>query len=200
MYLDYILSPGSNVLVIEFGAINLDDQVKTFITGNAAFFGDSTELRYYHDSEFSLLGFNLDTGLPFVVSSGGHGAWGFEVDKGNLATINISGVDALLDGNQMLSMLELEPAGQPGDSVKVKSYVSVGGGDFNSAIAPLHLINPHPLPGMTVELHPFSGTARDVLSGEPIAGAKADRHGGGGGARSRHQHGSRGRHSLAVRD
>jgi hypothetical protein len=170
LYVDYILPPDSAVLRIEFNLKNLDPVRKSLFTGAGAFFGDATVNRYYSEGAMPLFGFSIDTGMPYLVSSSGQGAWAFGMKNAVLGTSNLSGFDAIFNTSQLQHLVALAPAGKPGDTATLVHYMAVGDHDFNSAIVALAKVNPRPLPGWDLQLVPFTGFVADQLSGAPLAG------------------------------
>jgi len=148
LFVDYVLPAGfggaqDRVQHQERGA----REEARFSRARAVFFGDANQNLYYKDGIQELAGFDIDTGLPFLVSSSGRGAWAFGWEGAELGPRTSPVSDALLDVNQVRHRLELAPAGTPGDVVQVAHYLAVGDSDPNSALAPLHEANPQPLPG-----------------------------------------------------
>lgn len=174
LFVDYILPPDSAVLRVEFNLVNRDKKKRRVFTGAGAFFGDSTELRYYHDRNVNIPGFFMDATLPGLVSSGGNGAWAFGMEDVDLATMNLSGFNVFLNTRLFRHRIILRSAGKAGDSAKVVHYLAVGDSDFNSALVNLNLANPRPLKGWDIELVPLSGTASELDTGAPLQGVKIE--------------------------
>lgn len=174
VFIDYILEPDSNVLKIELNFENTTDETVSFLMGAEVMFGDTTNMRYYSDGKIDIAGFELDQGIPWVVASGGDGAWAFGMKDSNLTTIEISGVNAMVDFNQVLtSPLTIKPQGEEGDSTQFTCYLSVGGTDPNSAVKHLHSVNPKPLSKFDYDLTKVSGVVEEEDE-TPIVGARVD--------------------------
>ena len=174
LFVDYILPPGSSALRIEYNLRNREPTEKHLFTGSGAFFGDSTVNRYFSDGTAQILGFDLDTKLPFLASSGGQGAWAFGMKDAVMATANLSGFDVMFDIRQLQHRIRLAPAGRPGDTATLVYYLAVGDSDFNSALAGLNEVNPHPLRGWDLELKPFTGRAFAEDTGAPLMGVQIE--------------------------
>ncbi|UCD85847.1 MAG: CehA/McbA family metallohydrolase [Deltaproteobacteria bacterium] len=184
IYIDYILPPDSSALQIETNIHNTSDEVKEILSGAALFFGDTSidpiELKKYHQqlqNAEGLLGLLLDdvpVGVPWMVASRGDGAWSFAMKDANLGMGHISGVTAALDADQILEgSIPLAPDGQDGDTVTSTYFFSVGGGDHNTALLPLHDVNPNPA-GLTYSLTNLEGIAYDQLTGDPLPNAQIE--------------------------
>ncbi|MBM4372054.1 MAG: hypothetical protein FJ098_10400, partial [Deltaproteobacteria bacterium] len=171
---DYILESGSPVLRVEVTYRNLLDQTLHLLSGAEAQFGDTATPRYFAGSRLEMAGFGLEQDVPWMSTSQGDGAWAIALAGGTLATVNISGVTALVDGSSLESGSGLAPAGTPGDSRTVTFFVSVGPFDANSAVAPLQAVTPSPLPGVSWEAVPVEGAVLDEATGDPLAGAVVD--------------------------
>ncbi len=178
IYVDYILPPDSSALQIKLNIHNTSDDTKEVLSGVALFFGDTSidpiPLKYYHQqyqTAEGLLGLLLQdvpVGVPWMVASGGDGAWSFAMKDANLGMANISGVTAALDADQILEgSIPLSPNGEEGDTITPTYFFGVGGGDHNTALTPLYEANPNPA-GLTYELADLEGTAYDLLSGDPL--------------------------------
>lgn len=167
---DYVLSPDSPVLRIDVHLTNLNDQETSVIPGAAAQFGDTAPTTWYAFDVLDLAGFHLDKGLPWMVAGGGDGAIAFAIDQGELMTMNIAGVMALIDFKRSITdPFLLAPAGEDGDSDHMSFFVSVGATDRHSATAPLFLRNPEPVPDRVYELVPISGRVFDAVDDGPLA-------------------------------
>ncbi len=172
---DYVLAPDSNVLEIRVTFTNQDATPKNLLCGCQTLFGVSTRITYYSDTRFQVSGFNLQTGVPWMVASSGDGAWAFAMDGTDLATMNISGVTALLDLSQIVGgPLSIGPKGDPDDAVTVRYFVATGPTDPNSAVRHLQAVNPTPIPDMPYTLKDVSGTVVERDTGAPIGGATID--------------------------
>jgi len=173
--IDYALAPDSNVLDVRVSFANLDATAKTLLTGCQVLFGPSTRIDYYSDAKLNVGGFTLESGVPWVMSSAGDGAWAFAMDATHMATTNIGGITALVDLAQVVGgPLDIAAAGQAGDTVEVRYYLAAGPTDRNSAVRHLHAVNPTPVPDMPYTLKPLSGVVRDSASSAPIAGVLVD--------------------------
>lgn len=174
LYVDYILPPDSQVLRIEFNVMNPSHEKRSVFTGAGGFFGDATENRYFSEHPLKLGPFDIDAGLPCLVSSGGQGAWAFGMEGADMGTTNLSGFDAFFNTRLLRKRIILSPAGKKGDSARVVHYFSVGDSDYNSALAQINRANPSPLKGWDIELVDFSGRVVDSVSGEGIAGVDVE--------------------------
>jgi hypothetical protein len=174
IYIDYILPPDSRTLKMELNIVNKDETQKSFLAGTATFFGNSTTLKYYSSSQTGILTYELDSGLPFLASSSGTGAWVFAMKDGMMGTTYISGIQAALDTAQVDNPVVLEPASQAGNSATITYLMAVGDSDFNSGIVEMNQANPNPIPGWTINLVPFTGYVYDVLTGDPMEGVEIE--------------------------
>jgi len=174
IFVDYILPPDSPVMRIEFNVRNTGNEQNSILTGLANFFGDTTTVRYPAQANYGVpsIGMTLDMSVQWIVASRGDGAWAVAMKDANMSTVHISGVDAVLDVDKVTGApIELAPSGQPGDSAKITYFLSVGPGDYNTAIVPLATANPGPLNGMTYQLEPLKGIAYDAQNGYPVENA-----------------------------
>jgi len=172
---DYILEPDSPVLTIRLHVTNRENTEFSMLAGTSLIYGDSTPVSYFSDNEISLGDFSLDRNVPWTMASAGDGAWAFAMADADMGTTNIAGVTATIDVNQaIISPVELAPAGQEGDSGEVIFYMSVGGGDANTAVKHLQRFNPEPIHKKTYTLKDISGTVTDAATGEAIAGARVE--------------------------
>ena len=169
---DYVLEPGAPVLRVDVTLVNVDDEPKELIPGGEVQFGDGTTQRAWARDELSLGGFGLAKGIPWIVASGGDGAWAFAMLDGELASAYISGVTALLDYRRTLAdPIALAPAGEVGDAGSVSYLVSVGATDANSAVRPLAALDPEPVPGWPYQPVALSGVVVEADGEAPIPGA-----------------------------
>jgi len=107
-----------------------------------------------------------------VASSSGVYALALGMPGAVMGAANLSGFDAFFNLRQLARRLNLSPKGLPGDSARVTMFVAVGAGSYNAALAPLHTVNPRPLPGWRVNLKPVNGRVTDTKTGAAIAGAE----------------------------
>lgn len=169
--LDYILDPGSQTLRMELTAQNLEAAPRPLLAGAMVIFGDTTRPVIYRGSTFSLGGFDLAVGFPWLGSLAQDGAWALAIGDAEMATVNISGVDALLDLSTFLAPPVLDPAGGPDDTYTYRFYASVGGSDMNSAAASMLATNDGAWGGLDYVPVELSGAVVDDGSGAPVAGA-----------------------------
>ncbi len=174
LYVDYILPADSAVLRMELNLVNRGNKRKSIFTAAGGFFGDATVNRFYSARKLNILGFTADTGLPYLVSSGGQGAWALGMQDANMGTLNLSGFDAFFDTKLLKHRIILRAAGKPGDSAKVVHYFAVGDSDFNSALQNLNRVNSSPIKNWDMQLVPLSGSVSDIVTGEPIPGVKVE--------------------------
>ena len=168
VWVDYILEPDSNILRIEYNFHNTDIVQKKIFAGTALFFGDSTELKFYSMSLESMLGFDVPLGVPWEAASGGDGAWVFSMTDSLMATINLGGVMASLDSNQLADPMILEPNGDDGDTAMQTYFFGVGGGDFNSGLKAMYESNPDPIPELNPQFRDFDGYTYDIQTQKPM--------------------------------
>lgn len=169
---DYTLAPGSGVLRIDMTMTNLDPVAKELLAGCQALFGATSRTTWYADATMSV-GVTLETGVPWVASSLGDGAWAFAMPGTSLGVADVSGITALLDLSQVIGgALPLAPSGVPGDAVTTRYLVAVGPADVNSATRHLAAVNPEPIPGKPYVNRPFSGTV--TAPDGPVAAAQVD--------------------------
>jgi hypothetical protein len=167
---DYILYPDSPVLRIEATYRNLGSEELPLFIGSEAQFAQTFQPRYLAWETFAFGEWEFQTGAPWMVASNGHGATALATDDGDLAILGVAGVTILFDLLQLEKDMSIAPAGEPGDSRTTTTYISVGATDANSATAPLHAVNPEPIPGLPYELVPISGEVVEEGSGLPLAG------------------------------
>lgn len=178
IYVDYILPPDSSALRIEYNIHNTSNDEMEIFAGAILFFGDTTRypipLKYHYQMKkthelLNLLGMEtVPVGVPWMVASSGDGAWSFAMKDINVGTADVSGVTAVLDIDQLLgSPIVLATNGEEGDTVTLTSFFGVGGGDHNTALLPLHEVNPNPV-GLTYDLADLEGTTYDILTGDPL--------------------------------
>ena len=167
---DYILYPDSPVLRIESNFRNLADQKLHLFIGAETQFGQTIQPRYLSWETFAIDEYEFQRGAPWMVASDGKGASALALAEGELAVMGVAGVTILFDILQMEQDSSIAPAGSAGDVRTTTTFISVGPTDANSATAPLHAVNPEPLPGMPYELVPVSGIVVEEGSGEPLAG------------------------------
>lgn len=141
---DYVLSPDSPVLKVEFTVRNLRSERNDAIVGSANFFGNTLDLVYYADSRLDVAGLGLDVGVPWLVATSPDSAVALSKQEAMPAVVSISGVDAFVDLNQFLSGAFLSPAGSPGDTRTDVFWFSVGPGEPHSAVRPLLDVLPNP--------------------------------------------------------
>lgn len=175
----YILPPDSNVLQLDITFRNQSADWKSFLAAAAARFGDSTEARWYVGDTMSISGFDIAQAVPWMVAAGGDGAWAFAMKSGLMGTLDVAGVTALVDLNQLFGPIVLNPAGQEDDAATITYYLSVGGFDSNSAVRPLHEVNPEPIPGAAYSLTPVQGSVTGE-DGAAVVGALVEVQGKNG--------------------
>ena len=167
---DYILPPDSAVLEMGVQLRNVSDSPSTVVSGMVNFFGDTTRGLFYNESTLSFGGFNLSVGLPWIVSEARDYSLAVHVDGAQTGTINVAGVDALVNIDQFFSGARLRPAGQDGDTRTDLYRLSVGDGGVNAAITPLIDTVEQPIPGVDWSLEPLAVEVVDAVSGEGLAG------------------------------
>jgi hypothetical protein len=165
--IDYILPPRSNVLTIEFRVKNETSEWQELVAGAALIVSDTLQQKMYADGKLSLGGFHVRMGIPWLAASGDDGSYAFAMDTDNMGLAHISGVDALLDTNQVASPLYVEAKGMA-DTAQMRYFVSAGGTDTNSAVRHLAAVNTQ-LPAY--ELFTLEGRTVDLGTGQAIAGA-----------------------------
>lgn len=170
---DYTLAPDSNVLQIDMALTNLDASPKEVLAGCQALFGATCRTTWYADAVMNVGGVTLETGVPWVVSSLGDGAWAFAMEGTNLGVTDISGIMALLDLSQVIGgPLALAPAGLVGDTARTRYFLAVGPTDAHSAVRHLADVNPEPIPGKSYRNVPVAGTVQSPSGA--VAGARVD--------------------------
>ncbi|MBI4508269.1 MAG: CehA/McbA family metallohydrolase [Deltaproteobacteria bacterium] len=170
--LDYILEPDANVLKMELQVTNQASEPQEMLAGGALFLSDSTPAKSFADGATSIGGFNLRVKVPWLMASAGEGSYAIAIESPNMATTNLSGVNALLDLDQALGApLALAPAGQAGDKASMRFFVSVGGTDGNSAVRHLQPLNQR---WRQYKLLPITGRILDKKSGGGLGGVEID--------------------------
>jgi hypothetical protein len=170
---EYSLAPGSSVLQVDLAFRNLDAVPKELLAGAQALVGATTRTTWYADAVMNLGGFSLQTGVPWVVSSLGDGAWAFAMPNTTLGTADIHGIQALLDLSHVIGgPMALAAAGLPGDTVRARYLLAVGPTDANSAVRHLATLNPEPIPGKPYVHREITGTVTEPLG--PVANAHID--------------------------
>jgi hypothetical protein len=172
MFIDYVLSPDSPVLRIEVHYRNLQSQSQTISPAAAHLFGSTTDVDFYNLASVSTAGFRVKLGAPWITSTSRtrDGALTFAMEDAILTTVDVAGVDAVLDFNRVLVPLTLGPEGSDEDTKNVTYFMSVGKSDGNSAERPLHKVLPQAYPWAPYALIPITGTTFDTQTEEPIAG------------------------------
>ncbi len=170
---DYILPPDSPVLNIKITFKNKTEEKKSFINGFAVFFGDSTPVRYFASSILEVGGFSIDQGIPWIYASDGEKSYAIGWKNANMSTIDVIGVSGVVDSNQLISPIELNPAGSDGDQKTVITYFTVGGGGSSSATKELLRFNPTPIPDVSYDLLDISGKVVDH-TGNGMSNIKVD--------------------------
>ncbi|MBK7976054.1 MAG: CehA/McbA family metallohydrolase [Deltaproteobacteria bacterium] len=172
--IDYTLPADSAVLRIDVSITNRRDRAQGVLPAVANLFGTTMELDPYAFARFSIAGFGLEAGSPWLTarSPQGDGAVSFAMEDALLVRTNISGVDATLDLFRALTGLRLGAAGSPTESGSVRYFLSVGGSDGNSAEVPLGEVRPDAYPGVTAELVPVAGQVVDGVSQQPVPDAE----------------------------
>jgi hypothetical protein len=170
---DYVLRPGSRVLEMEVTVRNLLDTVNPVLVGMVQFEADDTRRLYHASSQLSLGGIGADIGLPWLVSTSGTGAWAWGFEGWQVATTNISGVDAFLDVNTFLGPSRLEPAGSgEEDRYTTRILFAVGPTDAQSAIGELAAVLPEPIPEVTLAWGRVEGAVQEAGTGRRLAGVR----------------------------
>lgn len=169
--IDYVLPPDSPVLRVEVTLTNTLGTPVRVLDAAMTLFGDTAPTTFFHDVSADVGGFSLRTGLPWIVSRAGDGAWAVARANANLATANIAGVDALLDFNTAINPPALQPAGTEGDQRTTTWFVAVSDRDLNHAVAPLHDLNPLGLRRQPYMLGELAGQVVDASTGAGVPGA-----------------------------
>ncbi|MCB9537409.1 MAG: PHP domain-containing protein [Myxococcales bacterium] len=172
LYLDLVLPPDSHVLRVELHVRNLLGEPQRVLAGAMAIFGDTAPATYFHDAGLSFGGLSLRLGLPWITSRSGDGAWALAMADANVATTNIAGVDAFLDGDALLRPPTLAAAGEDGDRRVFTFFLAVGDRDVNSAVRHLQAANPRGLRRSPYMLGPFGGRVVDAETGAAVGGAE----------------------------
>lgn len=172
--LDYVLEPQSRSLRMELTARNLEATEAPLLAGAMVIFGDTTRPVVYRGSSLGLGGFNLTLGFPWLGSTGPDGAWALGMEGAELATANISGVDALLDVETFVAPPVLGPAGAADDSFVYRFYASVGDDDMNSAASAMLEANEGAWGGVPYVPTIISGQVSEAAGGEPVPGASVE--------------------------
>ena len=160
--IDYILPPLSSVLTINVSLRNTKSEELKLVLGAEAMFGDTTTVRYYADSVLDIAGYSIEKGIPWMASSNGNGAWAIGQGNAEMMSINIGGITAILDFNQVLvKSIELGASGTETDHASFEYFLAVGPTDSNSAVRHLQEVNPEPLPDMSYTLKTLSGNVLD---------------------------------------
>jgi hypothetical protein len=171
---DYVLPPDSPVLRIDIRYRNRLDSPQTVLPAVAHIFGSTTEQGHYSLLPFSVAGFNLKIGVPWITASSPEGSWAFAIKGALTGTANISGVNAVFDLRHGLLPLWVPPEPVEEEAPAVTYFMSVGPGDANSASASLHAVNPEMIPGLFYEQIPVSGTVVELGSSRPVSGAEVE--------------------------
>ncbi|MCX7943409.1 MAG: CehA/McbA family metallohydrolase [Deltaproteobacteria bacterium] len=170
---DYILPPDSPVLNIKITFKNKSNVKKSFISGIAVFFGDSTPVKYFSSSAIEVEGFRIDQGIPWIYASDNVKSYAISWKNANMSTMEVIGVTGIVDGNQLLSPIELDPMGSANDSKTITVLFSVGEGGSNSATREFIRFNPTPIPNVSYELHDISGKVLDS-KGMPMPNVRVE--------------------------
>jgi hypothetical protein len=163
---DYVLEPGSRVLRQEITVTNASDAPRRLFTAVLFTLGDTLDVHRFSRNGLGLAGLDVSAGVPWMVATDGEGAYAYATDGVNLGALNVSGVDVLLDLDQVLTK-PLEPS--PGASATQTTYFAVGDRDGASATGALHAVHPMPLRDDPYEPRPVDVTVVDA-SGSPVPG------------------------------
>jgi hypothetical protein len=168
MAVDYVLAPESPVLEMKLRLFNDTDKPRELAAGAVVFADDSTELEVWSGGKLDIGGFGLQTGVPFI-SARGVTSWGLATAAQNLARANISGVDALVDLDQIGGPLTLAPKGKPGDEVVQTWWLSVAQGGSDRAIAALQPRLPE---AQRAAVAKVTGTVVEAATGKALSGGE----------------------------
>jgi hypothetical protein len=155
---------------MELRVFNEKTTADEVLAGGVAFLGDATELQVAPAGNLDLGGFGLRTSLPWLAARGLDGAasWALASAAQNLSTVNISGVDAILDLGQLGVPLALAPKGQAGDNAVQTWQLAVTKGNTDAAVAALQ---PKLPPAQRTPLATLTGTVQEP-GGTPVPGVK----------------------------
>ncbi|MCA9564756.1 MAG: CehA/McbA family metallohydrolase, partial [Myxococcales bacterium] len=135
------------------------------------FFGDGTDRVIYTDVPISIAGFGISTGVPWIVATSEDYSIAVAMSGANPGTVQVAGVDAFVNSDEIVLGTALEPSGDEGDSRTSRFFLSVGTGEPNSAIAPLAGLLQRPIPTANLTLSALSVTTVDEES-TPVGGVQ----------------------------
>lgn len=168
---DYILEPGSSTLRMDIALHSESDQSQRFMSAAAVLFGNQLPVRRYARSTFEFGGFNLVTGIPWISAAAGHGAYAFGKPDAEMAFISISGMNAILNLNQLFNdPLTVRP-GPDAEPARTTYLLSVGDTDAHSATRGLQPHLERPIRGYPYTLTAFTGKVLETGTGTPITDA-----------------------------
>lgn len=168
LVVDYVLLPDSPVVRIDWSLANPGTDEVRLATAALVSFAPEYDIRAYATSSVDLGFFAIDTGIPYLTATGGHGAYAYGVDHGNLGHTHLAGIDISIDLDQVLSEpIELPP----GASDQCTTWFAVDGGD--SAAAALLARAPDVLPEATASAASVAGHVTDA-SGDAIVGVAVE--------------------------
>lgn len=136
MALDYVLQPGAAAVEMRLHLFNQNAQAQGVVAGAAVFPDDSTLPQVYFANKLDLSGLGLQAGVPWFAALG-PSSWALAAQAENLARINLSGVDALIDIGQLGEPVEMAPKGQAGEEAQRSWWLAVAPGGTDAALAAL---------------------------------------------------------------
>ncbi|MCC6998351.1 MAG: CehA/McbA family metallohydrolase [Deltaproteobacteria bacterium] len=169
-WVDYILEPGSSVLQIELNMKNQGSEYKPMLAGAALFTSDTTPVSTWSGSLLEVGGFSVRSRVPWLLAGAGDGSYAVGIAGGNMGTLTIAGVEAVLDVDQVVQPINLAPAGDERATGTMRYYVAAGVRDGNSATAALR---PFQQEGRAYSQLPISGRVLDA-TGAPLPNIRVD--------------------------
>ena len=168
---DYVLPADSPALRMEVTVRNVADRSVSVVAGLVNFFADTTRGTFYNEDRLAFGGLNLALGIPWLVSFAPDYGLAVAMRNAQAGTINIAGVDALVNVTQFLEGARLRPAGADGAERTDTYFVSVGT-SANAAVVPFLDVLEEALPGVGWSLAPTRFEVRAAPDERAVAGAE----------------------------
>lgn len=170
---DYILHPDSPRLETIIRVVALEDKPLNLMAAVELLFGDRTKTSRIAKSSIEFGGFSFAMGIPWLASASddGRGAWAFSMPGRNMSAAYISGVNAVFDLDQLLTMpMRLRKAG---DTAEVELLFAVGPGDLHSVSAALAGSEDAAGGSWSPALAPLNGVVKDA-AGRPATDVEVE--------------------------
>ena len=149
MTVDYILRPGSSVVEIEMTFANPGEERLQLLSAFLLSYGITLDRHRFPTNGLSLGGFQVESGVPWIVASDGEGAYAYAPEEGNLGFLYFAGITVAVD----LDTATLEPIDlAQGQDTSRTSFFAIGPTDGPSATRHLAEVNPEPVRDLTITM------------------------------------------------